>query len=485
VFEDSDRCYRAVQSKDIRFDGWFFTAVTSTGIYCRPSCPAITPKRANVRFYPTSASAQSAGFRACLRCRPDATPGSPEWNGRADVVARAMKLILDGAVDRDGVSGVAASLGYSERQLHRLLVAELGTGALALARAQRAQTARVLIETTTLPIADIAFAAGFASLRQFNDTIREVFARTPTKLRQSYRDKRETPTGAVSIRLAARDPFACDALFRFLAARAIPDVEEFTDGVYRRSLALSHGNGVVELTEEPGGIRGTFYLRDLRDLTTAVNRCRRLLDLDADPIAIDEAFSNDEVLAAAVKRTPGRRMPGAVDGTELAVRAVIGQQVSVAGARTVAHKLVVAAGEPLENPLGSVTHCFPSASAICEASPSSFAMPTSRRDTVRTLCAAIANGDVRIGPMTDPDELREKLNALRGIGPWTTGYIAMRGLGDPDSFLPTDLGVCHALAQLGQSDDPSTASRLSERWRPWRTYAIAHLWSHLEGEKAA
>ena len=275
VIEDFERCYRAVQGKDARFDGWFFTAVTSTGIYCRPSCPAITPKRANVRFYPTAAAAQLAGFRACKRCRPDATPGSPEWNMRADVVGRAMRLIADGVVDRDGVRGLAARLGYSERHLHRQLTAEVGAGPIALARAQRAQTARILIETTELPFAQVAFGAGFASIRQFNDTVREVFASTPTELRAKARPSghaRSTPAadlaglGRIALRLAVRQPFDGDGLLAFLGPRAVPGIEELTGATYRRTLDLPHGPAVIDLTPAPDHVRCAVRLHDLRDL---------------------------------------------------------------------------------------------------------------------------------------------------------------------------------------------------------------------------
>ncbi len=353
MLEDPDRCYEAAKSKDARFDGWFFCAVTSTGIYCRPSCPARTPKRENMRFYATAAAAQQAGFRACLRCRPDATPGSPEWNLRADVVARAMRLIRDGIVDREGVEGLASRLGYSTRQLNRLITAEVGTGPLALARAQRSQTARVLLETTDLPVAHVAFAAGFASVRQCNDTVRRIFADTPSGLRR--RAARSTrggdsrppagvePTQSIRLRLPCRRPFDPASLLDFLAIRVLPGVESATAGTYTRSLRLPHGHGVVILAAPPSqdrdGDAGPAYLNaelrlaDLRDLTTAVSRCRQLFDLDADPVAVCDALGDDPLLGAVVRADPGRRVPGAADGFELAVRAVIGQQVSVAGAR--------------------------------------------------------------------------------------------------------------------------------------------------------
>jgi AraC family transcriptional regulator of adaptative response / DNA-3-methyladenine glycosylase II len=487
VLEDFDRCYRAVQSRDARFDGWFFTAVTSTGIYCRPSCPAVTPKAQNVRFYATAAAAQQAGFRACLRCRPDASPGSPQWLGRGDVAARAVKLILDGVVDRDGVSGLARRLGYSERQLHRVLIAELGTGALALARAQRAQTARVLLQGTELPIGEIALAAGFASVRQFNETVRTVFARTPSELRSRSSSTHESGIeGALGqtivLRLAHRRPLAARQLLEFLALRALAGIEAYDGSTYRRSLRLPHGGGTVAISAIEGELHAAFMLDDLRDLTVAVARCRRLLDLDSDPEAVDGQLGADPLLRHSVAKTPGLRMPGAADGFEIAVRAVVGQQVSLAAARTVAGTLARAAGTPLQEPVLPITHLFPTPEALAALThtrPETFAMPASRRRTLALLCEALAAGELAIDPGSDPAELKSKLLAIPGIGPWTAGYIALRALGDPDGFLPTDLGVRHALARLGHEDAPRAVSALAERWRPWRAYALAHLWHGL------
>jgi len=495
VIEDFDSCYRAVQSRDARFDGWFYTAVRTTGIYCRPSCPAITPKRSNVTFFATAAAAQQGGFRACLRCRPDASPGSPEWLGRADVAARAVRLILDGVVDREGVSGLASRLGYSERQLHRVLLAEVGTGALSLARAQRAQTARLLLGGTDLPIAQVAFGAGFASVRQFNDTIRAIFARTPTELRRQARGPERAARGAgplqaIRLRLAHRMPLAADALLDFLGRRALPGIETYEAGRYRRSLNLPGGEGTVTLTAEPAddAITAVFMLEDLRDLTAAIARSRHLLNLDSDPAAVDGVLGADHLLGPLVKRTPGLRMPGTADGFELAVRAVVGQQVSVAAARTVAGRLVRAAGRQLRNPAAGLTHTFPTPEALSELAlgrPRQFAMPAARRRTLAGLALALTEGRLSIDPGADPQEVRAGLLAVPGIGPWTAGYIEMRALGDPDAFLPGDLGVRHALAALGGPDDARGAEALAERWRPWRAYAVAHLWSTLGEGKAA
>lgn len=491
---DFDACYRAVSSRDARFDGWFVTAVTSTGVYCRPSCPAITPKRQNVRFYATAAAAQGGGFRACKRCRPDATPGSPEWNTRHDLVARAMRLIADGVIDREGVGGLARRLGYSERHLNRQLVAEVGAGPLALARSQRAQTARVLIETTDLPFVDVAFASGFASVRQFNDTVREVFALPPRELRQASRVSRASQaaaatrveTGALTLRLPYREPFDAASVFDFLGYRSVAGVEAYdpANHSYRRTLRLPHGHGAVTLTPAEGHLRAQLHLADLRDLATAVQRCRRLADLDADPVAIAAQLGGDPLLGPIVAACPGRRVPGAVDGTELAVRAVLGQQVSVAGARTLASRIVARCGEPLGVALGPdlaapLTHTFPTAAALAELTPEDFAMPRARGRTLIGLCRALADGTVSLGPGEDRAALEAELTKLDGIGPWTASYLALRVLGDPDVFLPSDLGVRRALERMGQPATPKAAAELAERWRPWRSYALMHLWSTL------
>lgn len=489
---DDDACYEAARSRDARFDGVFFGGVRTTGIYCRPSCPAVTPKRANMTFYRTAAAAQAAGYRSCKRCRPDAAPGSPEWNVRADVVSRAMRLISDGVVDREGVGGLAGSLGYSERHLNRQLAAEVGAGPLALARAQRARTARTLLETTALSVTDVAFAAGFASVRQFNDTIRDVFAATPTQLRA----RRHEPLGdsaALKVRLPFRQPLDAAGLLRFLGKRAVPGIEEYSidalgSPVYRRSLRLPHGFGIASLTAGPADasyLNCEFALDDLRDLAAAVQRCRRLLDLDCDPRAIDEALGSDPVLAPLVAVHAGRRMPGTVDADEIAVRIVIGQQVSVAGARTIAGRLTERYGELLAHPIGSVTHAFPSAAALAQADPGHLPMPNSRKRAIKALTDALATGQVVLGPGSDWDEASAALIALHGIGPWTVAAIRMRGLGDPDVCLSSDLGIKYAVEKLGFPSAPADIDSLARQWKPWRSYATHHLWASLEPEAAA
>jgi AraC family transcriptional regulator of adaptative response / DNA-3-methyladenine glycosylase II len=477
VILDDEQCYRAAQSRDSRFDGCFITAVKTTGIYCRPSCPAMTPKQHNVEFFVTAAAAQQHGYRACKRCRPDASPGSPEWNVRADVVGRAMRLIADGLIDREGVGGLAARLSYSERQINRLLTTELGAGPLALARAQRAQTARTLIETTAMPITQIAFAAGFASVRQFNDTIREVYASSPTELRGSRQPS--AAGGTLSLRLPYRAPFHTESIFGFLGDRAVPGVESWDGTTYRRALRLNHGNAVVAVSPGPNAVMCTLHLDNVADAQAAVQRCRRMLDLDADPDTVETHFADDAILASLVRKRPGLRSPGHPDGTELLVRAVLGQQVSVKGARTLASRLVVAIGEPLAAPVGGVTHAFPSADAIAGCVPADFAMPSARARALIHACEELASGRIVIDAGSDRDEIGRQLESLPGIGPWTASYVALRALGDPDVFLPTDIGVRNALRAIGVEATPKAAGRLAEAWRPWRSYALHHLWASL------
>lgn len=482
VILDDERCYRAAQGRDSRFDGCFFTAVKTTGIYCRPSCPAMTPKRHNVEFFVTAAAAQQHGYRACKRCRPDASPGSPDWNVRADVVGRAMRLIADGLVDREGVGGLAARLSYSERQINRLLTTELGAGPLALARAQRAQTARTLIETTAMPITQIAFAAGFASVRQFNDTIREVFASSPTQLRRSRRPS--VAGGTLSLRLPFRAPFDSESIFGFLGVRAVPGVESWDGATYRRSLRLSHGNAVIAVSPGPAGpapnaVMCTLYLDNVADTQAAVQRCRRMLDLDADPETVETHFADDPILSTLIRKRPGLRSPGHPDGVELLTRAILGQQVSVKGARTLAARLVAAVGEPLAAQVEGVTHTFPSAVAIAGCTPSDFAMPGARAKALIHACGQLAEGNIVIDAGSDREEIVRQLESLPGIGPWTASYVALRALGDPDVFLPTDIGVRNALRLLGAESSPRHSARLAESWRPWRSYALHHLWASL------
>lgn len=473
VLSDRERCYRAVRSRDSRFDGMFYTAVRTTGIYCRPSCPAVTPKQVNVTFFQTAAAAHEAGYRACRRCRPDTTPGSPQWNVRADVVGRAMRLIRDGVVEDDGVGGLAQRLGYSERHVTRLLREELGAGPLALARGNRAQAARVLIETTTLGLADVAFAAGFASVRQFNDTIRQVYASTPSQLRRSRNPARVDGSGRLDLRLAVRQPFDAAGLLRFLEARAVPGVERVQDGTYARVLRLRHGIGVVALRPTPDHVACALELEDLRDTASSVQRCRALLDLDADPVAIQEVLTADPLLAPVVGAAPGLRLPGHVDGFEVAVRAVLGQQVSVAGARTTAARISALHGEPTSLDAAGrqgLTHAFPRPETLAAVDPVALGVPRRRGQAIVALAEAVAAGRLDLSPGADRQTAMHDLTAVPGIGAWTAGYVAMRALADPDVFLESDLVVRRELAALG--GDPARA----QQWRPWRSYAVLHLW---------
>ncbi len=476
MLPDADTCYRALQGRDARFDGWFFVAVRTTHIYCRPSCPAVTPQRRNVTFYPSSAAAQRAGYRACKRCRPDAAPGSPDWDVRGDLAGRALRLIRDGVIDRGGVPALAQRLGYSDRQVHRTLVAEVGAGPLALARAQRAQTARILLETTELPVADVAFSAGFASLRQFNETVRDVFATTATALRTARRADAPTAPGWLTLRLPYREPMDLSATLEFLKHRAVPGVEEF-DGVrYRRALDLPGGPAVAEVEPGPSWVRCRLRLTDQRDLTTAVARLRRLLDLDADPVAVDAALGADEALRPLIAKRPGLRSPGSVDGFEMAVRAVVGQQVSVAGARRLLGRLAEQHGAPTF--ADETLRRFPSAADLAAADPTTLPLPRVRARTISALATAFATGQLALDPGADRSEIRATLLRQPGIGPWTADYVRMRAVHDPDVLLDTDLGARRAADHLGivLTDDLRTTT-----WSPWRSYVTHHLWASEKG----
>jgi len=488
VTEDDIR-YRAVQAKDARFDGWFFVAVTSTGIYCRPSCASVIPGRARVRFYPTAAAAQRAGFRACKRCRPDASPGSPEWDRRNDAVARAMRAIADGVVDREGVRGLATRLGYSTRQLGRLLISEVGAGPLELARAQRAQTARILLETTSLRASEVAFAAGFGSVRQFNDTVRQIFAETPTALRRRVeRAVGQPEPGSVNLRLAFRPPLATTLLFAFLAARAVPGVEEGDATYHRRALRLPYGAAVVTvLAPSPGQnyVQAQLALDDLRDLTTAAKRVRQMLDLDADPASVSEVLGSDAVLMDAIATRPGLRVPGHVDGEELAVRALLGQQVSVTGARSLAGRLAARHGHPLARPHGAVLRNFPAPAVLGCLNAEDLPVPVSRARAIVDLSRAIAEGKLDLRPGTDRDEVSRRLLAIHGLGPWTVAYVRMRALADPDAFPGEDLALRRALAGAGLPTSPAALAQRARAWRPYRAYACQYLWSGALGRTEA
>jgi AraC family transcriptional regulator of adaptative response / DNA-3-methyladenine glycosylase II len=479
IHEDFDRCYRAICSRDPRFDGQFFTAVTSTGIYCRPICPAPTPYAHHVRFYACAAAAEAAGFRACRRCHPEASPGSPNWNVRADLVARALRLIASGIVDAEGVAGLACRLAVSPRHLHRELVAEVGVGPLALARSRRVRTARLLIDQTNLSLATIAFSSGFASVRQFNDSMQAAFGCSPSAFR------RVQPPGAgdgkLTLRLQYRPPFDSESLLVYLGRRALPGVEEVVHGRYRRTIVLPQSRGIIELEPvvETNSILLHLQLSDLSDLNLLVHRCRQVFDLDADPAAISEVLAADPVLASLIAARPGLRVPGAVNGFELAVRAILGQQVSVAGARTLAGRNVTALGEPLTTPDGKLTHTFPSPEVLTRADLSGLGITQSRVSALRALAQSVVKGDLVLDHSADRVQTAEQLQRLPGVGPWTASYISMRALGDPDALPVTDLGLRRALEQHGLPTDTRRIVAHAASWRPWRAYATHHLWASL------
>ncbi|WOF23996.1 AlkA N-terminal domain-containing protein [Microbacterium betulae] len=467
-----DERYRAISARDTRFDGQFVTAVRSTGIYCRPSCPARTPKAANVTFYPTSAAAHEAGYRACKRCLPEAAPGSPEWNLRGDVVARAMRLVSDGVVEREGVAGLAARLGYSSRHLSRLLAAELGAGPLALARAQRAHTARMLLVGTDLPAADVAFSAGFASVRQFNDTVREVFSLTPTQLR-STRRAAAAPAGLTLV-LPYREPFDHAGLFSWMSARTIAGMEEGDGASFARTLRLPSGAGWFRLRFD-GRLRLDAHLESLGDLATLVARVRRLFDLDADPLAVDAALAAHPALAPLVVAVPGMRLPGTADPHEMLIRAMIGQQISVPAARTHLTRLVEARGDPVE--LGGASRLlFPAMETIAEHGPELLRGPAARIRAVAEAASALASGALSLGPGDDAVAQRTDLLALRGVGEWTADYVRMRVLGDPDVLLPGDVALRAGAAAAGLPAEPRPLVAWAARAAPWRSYLSMHLW---------
>jgi AraC family transcriptional regulator of adaptative response / DNA-3-methyladenine glycosylase II len=477
---DVDAAYQALVARDGRFDGRLWFGVTSTGVYCRPVCPAQTPRAANVRFFAAPAAAVSAGFRACRRCRPDSAPGSRHWDHRGDLASRALRLIADGGVDESGVGGVARSLHVSERHLHRTLVAEVGAGPLQLAVSRRAQTARLLIEQTPLPLADVAFAAGFASVRQFNDVMRREFGVPPSQLRRTPAAPVAAADPALVLRLRLRPPYDVDAVGEFLARRAVEGLERHEPSAagwtHRRVVPLGRRTPVAEVRVAADHVVVRSDT-DVRDTAALVHRVRRWLDLDADPHTIDAALSTDRALRPLVVRHPGLRVPTTVDPWETVVRAIVGQQVSVTGARTILGRIVEALGVPVA---GGFT-AFPTAAVLAAVAPedvSALGMPRSRGRTVHAVAVAVADGtiDLRSG---DPGSVADALLGLAGVGPWTASYVRLRALADPDAFPVTDLGLRHAAVSLGLPDDARGLGARAQGWSPWRAYAAQHLWTAL------
>ncbi len=490
---DAAKCYEALRSRDRRFDGRFFTGVRTTGIYCRPICPAPSPKAAHVEFYPCAAAAEEAGFRPCRRCRPEAAPGSPAWLGTSATVIRGMKLIAGGALNEISVGQLALRLGVGDRHLRRLFQKHLGASPLAIARTRRTHFARRLIDDCVLPMTDIAYAAGFSSIRQFNATVKKTFGRTPTELRRlgAGARKKQIPAGnseGLTFRLPFREPFDWKHLLGFLAMRATPGVELVDDTAYHRTVLIDGKPGLIHVRPLKTG--GALLLAVdgpvSRHLPALVERVRSLLDLAADPAHIADHLESDSLLARSLELRPGLRLPGAYDGFEIAVRAIVGQQVSVKGATTIMGRLAETYGKPAgeEEPGGALTRLFPTPEALADGDPAAAGMPRARGEAIRNLARMAANGDIKLDGCMSPEQVRDRLLGIRGIGDWTADYIAMRALHEPDAFPIGDLGVRHAFEAAGLDGSPGRIRKRADQWRPWRAYAVMHLWASLsDGDK--
>ena len=468
---------RARLSRDARFDGRFFIGVTSTGVYCRPVCPAPSPKSAHVEYYASAAAAQEAGFRPCLRCRPEAAPGTPAWMGTSAVVRRALGLIQDGALDESSIEAFAERVGIGARHLNRLFVRHVGASPLAVAHTRRLHFAKRLIDETRLPITQIALASGFGSLRRFNDAFIKAYARAPREIRRRSERACVGPGDAVVLHLAYRPPYDWRHLLDFLAARAIPAIERVEEESYARSVALA--DGVATVTVRP--IRGRHELEltvrgaspaALFPLTVAA---RRMFDLGADPALMRRAFGDDPVVGPLVRRRPGLRIPGAWDAFECAVRAILGQQVSVAAARTLAQRLVERAGAKVSLPDARLTHLFPSPAALAGTDLSGLGLTGARIASIQALVRALLERTLTFD--APPEQVIAALRALPGIGAWTAQYIALRALAEPDALPAADLVLRRIAAGAGQPLSAPTLERIAERWRPWRSYAVMHLWA--------
>ncbi len=480
---DDDACYRAIETRDHRFDGRLFVAVTTTGIYCRPFCPAPTPKRKNVRFFRTAAAAQEAGFRPCLRCRPETSPELAFWRGSSNTVSRALGLIEAGALDDANVETLAERLGIGERQLRRLFRQHLGASPISIAQTRRILLAKQLIHDTSLPMTEVAAAAGFGSIRRFNETFQHLFKRPPRALRRTgVANQSVGATGAVAVRLGYRPPYDWESILAFLHARAIPGIEVVSSSQYARTIAIGDGRGV--LVVEPTGqncLKAIVRFPNLRNLPAIIARVRRVFDLAADPVAIGAHLSQDPVLAPFVAARPGLRVPGAWDGFELAVRAILGQQITVPAATGLAGKLVSAYGEKIADPAArdqGLTHVFPTPRQLAGTDLAAIGMPKARRLALSSLAAAVVADPLIFGPRRSLEAAVAQLRSLPGVGEWTAQYIAMRELREPDAFPAADIGLMRAMSD-GRGVRPSPAELLAhaERWRPWRAYAALHLWA--------
>ena len=484
---DRDSCLAAFLGRDRRFAGRFYAAVTTTGVYCRPGCPAPLPKPRNVRFFRCAAAAEEAGFRACRRCRPETAPGTPAWSGSSATVARALRQIEAGLADDAPLGALAARLGVGERQLRRLFAEHLGASPVAVARTRRLHFARRLLDDTSLRMSDVALAAGYSSVRRFNEAMKAAFGVPPTELRRAA-PATTAPGAGMTLRLPFRLPFDAGSLLAFLAARAVPGVEEVEDGSYRRTARLAGSAGVIEATPEEG--HGAIVLR-LRGLSAASaleasRRAARLFDLEADPGAIAAHLAADPLLGPLVARRPGLRVPGAWDPFETAVRTVLGQQVSVRAARTLAGRLVERFGSelPASAARGRLSRLFPGAEALAEADVASIGIPRRRGETIRTLAREVALGRLDLGPAASLLDAETRLARIPGIGSWTTQAIALRSLGEPDAFPAGDLGVRKALAAGGPLPSEAAVTSRARAWRPWRAYALVHLWTDLASTEA-
>ena len=477
---DHDACYRAICLRDARFDGRFFTGVKTTGIYCRPICPARTPRSENVTFYPTAAAAQEAGFRPCLRCRPETAPDLGAWRGSSNTVSRALALIELGALDEADVETLAGRLGVGERQLRRLFRQHLGASPVAVAQTRRVLLAKQLIHETRLPMAEIAFAAGFGSIRRFNETFRALFGRPPGALRRSSQaDISAGPRGEVRLLLRYQPPYHWDDMIGFLGARAIPGVEHVGNGQWSRTIEIGGRQGTVSVRPAGGNaLCATICFPKLTALPQIIARLRRVFDLAADPLAIVSHLAKDPVLADLVSARPGLRVPGAWDGFELAVRAVLGQQITVTAARRLAGRLVAAYGTPLAEPDGELTHLCPQPEALAGADLTGLGMPRARAAALSAVAAALLADPALFSTRRSLEDAFEKLRTIRGIGNWTANYIALRQHREPDAFPAADIGLMRALADdSGRRPSAHELSERAEKWRPWRAYAAQHLWA--------
>jgi AraC family transcriptional regulator of adaptative response / DNA-3-methyladenine glycosylase II len=479
---DFDACRRAFLTRDPRFDGRIFCGVKTTGVYCRPICPARPPKPENVVFFPSAAAAQEAGFRPCLRCRPETSPDLGAWRGASNTVSRALRLIEGGALDAGDVDALAARLGMGERQLRRLFKHHLGASPVAVAQTRRVLLAKQLIQETRLPMTEVALAAGFGSVRRFNETFQQLFGRPPGALRRTRQPAQSAADAGVTVRLAYRAPYDWDAMAGFLTARAIPGVEVAAPDRYARTFEVDGARGLVVVRPGEGDtLQAEIRLPKLPALPVVIARLRRLFDLAADPALIGEHLAQDPALAPLVAARPGLRAPGAWDGFELAVRAILGQQVSVAAARNLAGRLAAAYGEPLEDPAAAalgLTRLFPTAEQLVGRDIAALGMPGARGSAIEGLARAAAADPALFSPRADLDAAVAALCALPGVGSWTAQYIALRAMREPDAFPHADIGLMRAMADAG-GRRPTAAELLAraEAWRPWRAYAAQHLWA--------